>query len=107
MQSSTNSKKILFLMTAFYGVLGAAFVLHWAFNLCPIHFGKFKKPIPVVYGLPIFEALIKAKRGEVVLGGCMVRSTSGACPYRHFPATFNFSSRFQMESVPRKGENEG
>lgn len=60
--------------------------LHWSFSICPIFFQRFEETIPVVYGLPTYHAIEQAKRGEIILGGCVVRPTRGCCPYCKWPA---------------------
>ena len=38
--------------------------------LCP-HCGERVEPVPVMYGYPMPEAWEAAKRGELVIGGCV------------------------------------
>jgi len=45
--------------------------------LCPV---CGEKGMPVVYGKPGKELIEKAKRGEVELGGCFMRSEHWHCP---------------------------
>jgi hypothetical protein len=44
-------------------------------NACP-SCGSAEDTVPIVYGFPTEETMERAKRGRVVLGGCMVSSES-------------------------------
>lgn len=50
-------------------------------SLCPVHHVQMKE-VPVIYGYPDEELLHKAERGEVILGGCIIKKekTGYICP---------------------------
>jgi len=101
-------KIVLSLITGIYCFLVAVVGLHWGLGVCPFYLATFKslEAMPVVYGYPTAEGLIKALNRKIILGGCMVHSLPAVCQHCHFPARFNFSRRIQMESIPDKGEND-
>ncbi len=84
-------RTVLYFIVAFYSFIVLVLALHWGLNVCPFHLKTFKKPLPVVYGLPTIDMFLKAKSGESILGGCMVHSLSALCPYCHLPAGFTFN----------------
>ena len=88
---------IIFLICVLYSFLAVVVVLHWGMNVCPFHFKTFKQPIPVVYGLPTADGLLKASTGEIILGGCVVQPLSGICPYCRWPARFTFTRNYEDE----------
>ena len=63
-------------------------LLHLLAGVCPLHCKNIRnvKLIPVIYGLPGGRTLDRAERGEVVLGGCVVRPVDAVCPFCHWPA---------------------
>ncbi len=52
-------------------------------SVCPVHTVEMKR-VPVIYGYPDESLLEKAKKGDVVLGGCIIRKenpqTAYVCP---------------------------
>jgi hypothetical protein len=80
----------LTLIILFCVFFGSAIGLHWGLNVCPFHLAVFESSevIPVVYGYPSPEGLLKALNGKIILGGCKTHSISGVCPYCYWPARF-------------------
>ena len=77
------------------------FALHAELNVCPFHFKHFKKSeaIPVVYGYPTLETLLRASHGEVVLGGCMIRPTKAICPHCKWPVRLSLLSHEDVTEI--------
>lgn len=74
-------------------LIGVAFLLvntflHMKLHVCVLHLSHFerKELTPVMYGYPMDEAFEAAKRGEVVLGGCVRGPFAAVCPHCHWPA---------------------
>lgn len=91
--------KIFFvLILGFLCFYAGVFALHAGLSVCPYHMRRFQQPelIPVVYGYPAHELLLKASRGEIVLGGCIVDHIRAVCPYCRWPAR---SALFNRESA--------
>lgn len=63
-------------------------LLHVLPGVCPLHCKVIRNAdlVPVIYGLLGGRTLERAERGEVVLGGCVVRPVKAVCPYCHWPA---------------------
>jgi hypothetical protein len=92
-------KAPLILFLAFHGILGGVVGLHWGLNVCPFEFSTFEdsEVMPIIYGYPTTELVLRALNGEIFLGGCIVRSLSGLCPYCHWPARFSFFGPSQSQ----------
>jgi CheY-like chemotaxis protein len=88
----------LILIILFCVFIGSTIGLHWGLNVCPFHLATFESSevIPVVYGDPSPEDLMKALYGEIILGGDKTHSLSGLCPYCYWPARFTL---FHSEEV--------
>ncbi len=88
-------KIFLILILAFLCFRVGVFALHAGLSVCPYHFKRFQQSevIPVVYGYPEHELLLKASRGEIVLGGCMVSHVKAVCSYCKWPARSAFFNR--------------
>lgn len=84
------SNLFLILAIIFCMFLGSTIGFHWGLNVCPFHLAAFgsSEVIPVVYGDPSPEDLIKALNGKIILGGRRTHSLSGLCPYCYWPARF-------------------
>ncbi len=82
----------LLLFLAIPGILGGVVGLQWGLNVCPFEFTTFEdsQVMPIIYGYPTTELVARALNGEIILGGCIVHSLSGLCPYCHWPARFSF-----------------
>lgn len=85
-------KIFLVLGLGFFCFYVGVFALHAGLSVCPYHFKRFQQSevIPVVYGYPAHELLLKASRGEIVLGGCIVGHIRAVCPYCRWPAMSTF-----------------
>ena len=64
--------------------------IHTHLSFCPLTLSRFdaSKAIPVVYGLPTAHGFEEAKRGHILLGGCMLGSTVAVCPHCGFGVKF-------------------
>lgn len=77
----------LALLASYVFVLPA---VHRHLGLCPLGLSKFdaSKAIPILYGLPMSDALEEAKAGRIILGGCMLGRTLAVCPHCHVGVKF-------------------
>lgn len=98
--------RLLLITTMGVIVLPALNVLvHTHLHVCPLNVARFDRNaiVPVVYGRPMGDALYKAARGEIVLGGCLVGPTAGVCPHCHWPAAFRNNSDVEPGPEGRQG----
>ncbi len=86
--------------------------VHAGLHVCPLHLARVErsKIVPVVYGLPTGELLIKAERKEVALGGCVVGVVASLCPHCGWPIEFQDPAGYddeERESIPRDDRGDG
>ena len=103
---SRGMKILLIASLACMGFIGGGVGLHWGLNVCPFEFSTFEDSqiMPIIYGYPTTELVLRALNGEIILGGCVIRSLSGLCPYCYWPARFSFFSPSQPQEEKEEEE---
>lgn len=84
-------KMIAILIAVFYCSAVMIIAFHWGLDVCPLTFKKMGRSdfIPIVYELPTMDMYLKAKKDEVILGGCSIRPLKAVCRHCGWPVKFS------------------
>lgn len=84
-------KVIAILIVVFYCSIAMVIAPHWGLDVCPFAFKNMRQSdfIPVVHGLPTVDIYLKAEKGEILFGGCLVHPMKAVCRHCGWPVKFS------------------